>query len=172
MMKTLFAVGLLSLAAVHASGQTLSEAQIVVDKEILPMAEKMVEAKKAKVEDIGGLFIYSNDPKTLADWYKDKMGIELAYNAEEKNYYCVFVRSKDNFGANTVFAIKQAGSMLSSERNQFTVNFRVDDFDGIIERLKTKGVVIDRTQDYPGFGRFGWIKDLEGNLIEFWQPKK
>lgn len=135
------------------------------------MAKKIAEATQAKVEDVGGVFIYANDPKTLAEWYKDKLGIELVHNAEEGNYYYVFVRSNVP-GANTVFAIKPAKSGLSTEKNQFSVNFRINDFDSFIERLKAKGVAIDRTENYPGFGRFGWIKDLEGNSIEFWQPKK
>lgn len=167
---TLFAVGWLSITAAGASEQTLTEAQAVVNKEVLPMARKIAEAKQAKVEDVGGVFIFSTDPKRLAEWYQDKLGIQLVHNADEGNYYCVFVRSKVP-GANTVFAIKPAKSTVSSEKNQFMVNFRVNDFDGVIERLKSKGVSIERTQDYPSFGRFGWIKDLDGNPIEFWQPE-
>ena len=135
------------------------------------MAAKIAEAKQAKVEDVGGVFIYANDPKALAGWYKDKLGIGLVYNAQEGNYYFVFARGNVP-GANTVFAIKPAKSSLPAERNQFMVNFRVNDFDSFIKRLTEKGVSIDRTQDYPGFGRFGWIKDLEGNPVEFWQSTK
>ncbi|MBI3550712.1 MAG: VOC family protein [Elusimicrobia bacterium] len=132
------------------------------------MAGKIAEAQ-AKVEDVGGVFIYANDAKSLAEWYKKKLGIELVHNAAEGNYYHVFMRSKVP-GANTVFAIKPAASRLSTERNQFAVNFRINDFDGFIKRLNSEGVSVDRTQDYPSFGRFGWIKDPEGNQVEFWQP--
>jgi catechol 2,3-dioxygenase-like lactoylglutathione lyase family enzyme len=173
MNKTLAAAvaGLLSIAAAHASGQALLDAQTVVKKEVLPMAAKMAEATQVKVEDVGGVFIYSNDAKALAEWYKDKLGIGLVNNAAEGNYYFVFVRGS-GAGANTVFAIKPAKSKLAAERNQFAVNFRVNDFDGFLKRLEAKGVALDRTQDYPGFGRFGWLKDLDGNPIEFWQPAK
>ena len=171
-MRTLLVVGLFTFALPRANGQTLSEAQGVVGKEILPMAQKMAEATTAKVEDVGGVFINANDAKTLADWYKDKLGIEFAYNAEEGNYYHVFDRQGNAPGKNTVFALKPAKSKLSTEKNQFMVNFRISDFDGLIKKLKVKGVAIDRTEDYPGFGRFGWIKDLEGNPIEFWEPAK
>lgn len=124
-----------------------------------------VVQQQAKVEGLGGVFIYANDPKTLAEWYQDKLGIELADGAcdGEANYYCVFAHD-------TVFSIKQAKQPLPAGRNQFMVNFKVDDFDGLINRLKSKGVAIDRTQDHE-YGRFGWIKDLEGNPIEFWQSK-
>jgi len=170
-MKTLLAVGVLALAASQALAQSLPEAQAVVIKEVLPMAGKIAEAKQSKIEDVGGVFIYSNDPAALAAWYKDKLGIELVLNPEEGDYYFVFTRSNVP-GANTVFAIKPAKTRLSAEKNQFSVNFRISDFEAFTKRLKAKGVAIERTQDYPGFGTFVWIKDLEGNSIEFWQPKK
>lgn len=127
--------------------------------------EASVAQRQAKVEELGGVFIHANDPKSLAEWYQDKLGIELADGAcdGEANYYCVFAHD-------AVFSIKQAKQTLPTERNQFMVNFKVGDFDGIIDRLKSKGVAIERTQDHE-YGRFGWIKDLEGNPIEFWQPK-
>ena len=37
---------------------------------------------------------------------------------------------------------------LSTPRNQFTVNLRVDDFDGLIEKLKAKKITVERTADY------------------------
>lgn len=127
--------------------------------------ETVAVKQQAKVDGIGGVFIYANDMKALAGWYQDKLGIELAHNAcdGEDNYYCVFPHD-------TVFAIKPAKQTLPAERNQFVVNFKVGDFAGLIDRLKSKGVAVDRTQDYD-YGRFGWIKDPEGNSIEFWQSK-
>ena len=119
----------------------------------------------AKVEGIGGAFIYANDPKSLAEWYRDKLGLELADGAcgGDANYYCVL--SHD-----AVFSIKQAKKKLPAERNQFMVNFKVGDFAGMLDRLKSKSVAVARTQD-EDYGRFGWIEDPEGNQIEFWQAK-
>src|SRR5258708_1285549 len=95
--------------------------------------------EQAKVEGLGGAFIYANDPKSLAEWYQGTLGIELAHNAcdGEVNYYCVFAHD-------AVFSIKRAKQPLPVERNQFMVNFKVGDFDGFIDRLKSKGVAIDR----------------------------
>ncbi len=127
-------------------------------------------APKTKVEDVGGVFIYANDPKALAEWYKDKLGIELAHydSCEEGNYSFVFDLGG---GAVTAFAVKQANPRISGPRNHFMINFRVSDFDGFVRQLKANGVTIERTQEDDDFGRFGWIKDLEGNPIEFWQAK-
>lgn len=169
MKNILLSLGLLVLGVHGECEQSLSGVQGVIQAEVLPMAKKSAKAKKAKVEDIGGVFVYANDPKALAAWYQAKLGIEMAYNAEEGNYYYVFSRGK-GFGANSVFAVKPAAAKLKGAKDQFAVNFRVDDFDGVVERLKEEGVALERSQDYPGFGRFGWIKDGEGNQVEFWQP--
>ena len=117
------------------------------------------------VENVGGVFIYANDPKALAAWYQDKLGIELADGAcgGEANYYRVF--SHD-----IVFSIKAAKKPLPAEKNQFMLNFKVGDFDGFVARLESKGVAIEKTEAHE-YGKFGWIKDLEGNPIEFWQSK-
>ncbi|HEV2388026.1 MAG TPA: hypothetical protein VGS20_12310 [Candidatus Acidoferrales bacterium] len=36
----------------------------------------MADANWDLVVDIGGVFLYSNDPRELADWYRRNLGIE------------------------------------------------------------------------------------------------
>jgi D-3-phosphoglycerate dehydrogenase len=50
------------------------------------------------------------------------------------------------------------------------VNFRVENLNDLITKLKTEGVIIVgeiKTYDY---GKFGWILDPEGRKIELWEP--
>jgi predicted enzyme related to lactoylglutathione lyase len=57
-------------------------------------------------------------------------------------------------------------------RAPFMLNYRVDDLDGLLKALREEGVEIDpRREDYD-YGRFAWIKDLDGNRIELWEPPK
>ena len=50
------------------------------------------------------------------------------------------------------------------------VNYRVDDLNAVLERLRSAGArVEDRTEEYD-YGRFGWATDPEGNRFELWQP--
>lgn len=70
----------------------------------------------------------------------------------------------------SVPALKQAKPALPAGRKQLTLNFKVGDFDGFLSRLKAKGATVSRTEDHE-YGRFGWVEDLEGNTVEFWQPK-
>ncbi len=134
---------------------------------LFPAAHAAGQTAQSKIEDIGGVFIFANAPKELAEWYKDKLGIELDFSADDKTYTHLFHHGSQPW-AFTAFSIHPAKGPLPADRNQVILNFRTDDFDGLITRLKRKGVIIERTQDL-GYGRFGWIKDSEGNQIEFWQ---
>ncbi|MBI4347092.1 MAG: VOC family protein [Elusimicrobia bacterium] len=122
-------------------------------------------ATAAAVADVGGVFIKADDPAGLAAWYREKLGIPLI--AYEGGHMHIF-RHGPAPGAFTVFAIHRADPPVT-ERNQFVLNLRVTDFDGFVARLQAAGVPIDKTEDYP-YGRFGWIRDAEGNRIEFWTP--
>lgn len=52
------------------------------------------------------------------------------------------------------------------------INFRVEDLDGFLSKLKKAGIAVktDRAWDSPETGRFARIHDPEGNPIELWEP--
>jgi predicted enzyme related to lactoylglutathione lyase len=52
----------------------------------------------------------------------------------------------------------------------FMLNYRVDDLDGLIARLRTEGVEIADERHQDENGRFAWITDPEGHRIELWEP--
>ena len=52
----------------------------------------------------------------------------------------------------------------------FMLNFRVEDLDGLLEKLRGEGVWIDPNRRDYDYGRFAWITDPEGNRIELWEP--
>jgi predicted enzyme related to lactoylglutathione lyase len=50
------------------------------------------------------------------------------------------------------------------------VNLRVDDLDGLLAKLRAHGArVLDRREDSPD-GKFGYVVDPDGTLLELWQP--
>ena len=53
----------------------------------------------------------------------------------------------------------------------FMINYRVDDMDGILRRLKDGGVTIFKGPEYHENGSFLWIVDPDGNKVELWEPK-
>jgi len=52
----------------------------------------------------------------------------------------------------------------------FMINYRVDDLDQVIAKLRAEGgdIADERHQDENG--RFAWKSDPEGHRIELWEP--
>jgi predicted enzyme related to lactoylglutathione lyase len=120
----------------------------------------------AKVTGIGGIFFRSQDPKALAAWYHRHLGINPTPTSAEDMPWM------QEAGA-TVFApFAKDTDYFGPETNQFMVNFRVDDIDGMIAGLEKAGLEITSREDMAGVGRFAHMFDPEGNKIELWEPAK
>jgi hypothetical protein len=50
------------------------------------------------------------------------------------------------------------------------VNYRVDDLDGLLAKLRDEGVQVDDETMEDENGNFGWCWDLEDNKVEPWEP--
>ncbi len=51
------------------------------------------------------------------------------------------------------------------------INYRVQNIEGLVNKLKENGVtILDSIATYD-FGKFVDILDAEGNKIELWEPK-
>lgn len=120
------------------------------------------------VTGVGGVFVKSKDPKALAQWYHEVLGLPI-------KPWGGAVLPFDEPGhppkvAWTAFA--ESSDHMSPSTREFMINFAVDDMDAIIARLTAKGVPILKRDDADAFGRFAWIQDPDGTKIELWQPKK
>jgi catechol 2,3-dioxygenase-like lactoylglutathione lyase family enzyme len=118
------------------------------------------------ITGVGGVFFKSKDPKALAAWYRDVLGLHiepwggamLRYDAPGHPPMVVW----SPFSATSE---EMAGST-----REFMLNFGVDDMDAFVARLTAKGVtILKREQDATG--KFAWILDPDGTKIELWQPK-
>ena len=113
---------------------------------------------------IGGVFVKSKDADGLRVWYRDMLGVEIQewggaqFWSTPARTYSVW----SAFGAETKY-------FAPSER-EFMVNLRVDDLDGLLAQLRVKGVqVLDRREDSSD-GKFGYVVDPDGTLLELWEP--
>jgi len=121
-----------------------------------------------RITGVGGVFFKAKDPKALAAWYRDVLGLPLEvwggamlrYDAPKHPSALIW----STFPASTKYFAPSA--------SPFMINYAVDDMDAILSRLEAKGVtVLKRTDDDPN-GRFAWILDPEENKIELWEPKR
>ena len=116
----------------------------------------------ARVVGIGGVFFRANDPAALRSWYQEQLGIELLEWGGH-----VFEAER---GDQTVWSIGAEDSEYWPRPQQVMINYRVDDLDAILARLRAAGVEVDEKVDEQEYGRFGWAVDPEGNRFELWQP--
>ena len=99
-----------------------------------------------RITGIGGIFVVSKDPKALAAWYRDVLGISL-----ERWGGATFRYDAPGHPPVVVWnAFPEGESYLAPSRRDFMLNFAVDDLDAFLTRLKAKGVTI-RTASSPGF---------------------
>lgn len=121
-----------------------------------------------RVQGIGGIFFKSKDPKALAAWYAEKLGVPV-----EDWGGAVFPWSQqsDPGGASTVWnAFSADTDYFAPSAASFMVNFRVRDLDAMLAQLRAAGVHVFDKVERSEFGAFGWCSDPEGNKIELWEP--
>jgi len=118
-----------------------------------------------KVTGIGGLFFRAKDPKTLAKWYADNLGINLVPRSASDSAW------RQEAGPTAFQPFPEKTTYFGNDTKQWMVNFRVRDMDKMAAQLRTAGITVDvDPKAYPN-GRFAHLHDPEGNPIELWEPQ-
>jgi len=121
-----------------------------------------------KVTGIGGIFFHSKNPKETSAWYGKNLGLAIdeygspfeyrnANNPEEINYF-----RWSPFDDTTEY--------FAPSKKEFMINYRVQNIEGLVKKLKENGVTIVDTIEEFEYGKFVHIMDPEGNKIELWEP--
>ncbi len=121
-----------------------------------------------KVTGIGGIFFYSDDPENTKAWYGKNLGLEIddygsvfefrnANNPQEINYlrWSPFKKGSDYF---------------NPSEKEFMINYRVQNIEGLVKKLKENGTTILDSLAVYDYGKFVHILDPDGNKIELWEP--
>jgi predicted enzyme related to lactoylglutathione lyase len=120
-----------------------------------------------RITGVGGIFLKSKDPKALARWYRDVLGIALeSWGGATLKY--------DAPGHPPVVvwnALPNTTDYMEPSAREFMIDFAVDDLDAYLVRLREKGVTVLKSEDGGPAGKFAWILDPDGTKIELWQPK-
>ena len=121
---------------------------------------------------IGGIFFKSKDPEKLTEWYKSTLGFSVQVPYSEDDTAITFKwKTFEDENQNTVWApfSKDTTYFAPSDKN-FMINYIVKDIEGLLVKLKEKGIKqISPIKSYP-YGKFTSILDIENNKIEFWEP--
>ncbi|MEJ7875913.1 MAG: VOC family protein [Solirubrobacterales bacterium] len=121
----------------------------------------------ARVTGIGGFFFRAKDPAALNRWYAEHLSVVMpeATSYDDPGWF-------QDRGETVFSAIDQDSSMPGSPERSWAINFRVDDLDGVVERLRAAGVSVEpHDEEYPN-GRFAELADPDGNRIQLWEPNE
>jgi predicted enzyme related to lactoylglutathione lyase len=122
----------------------------------------------ARVTGVGGVFLRSRDPKAMAKWYAENLGVKLA------DFNGTAFQWSDEVPAGTGMtawsAFPDDTAYFGEGTQAVMIDYRVDDLDALLTELEAKGVWIDPKRQDEVYGKFAWIKDCDGNRVELWQP--
>ena len=125
------------------------------------------------IDGIGGAFLFSNDAKRLAAWYRECLGIvPTGEDSECNSIYRTFeYRDAKNpeITHSITWAIMPTEDDLNGKPRTGQINYRVSNLAETLALLESKGVPIEKTAEYE-FGKFAWVNDPDGNKIELWEP--
>ena len=120
--------------------------------------------ERERVAGIGGLFFRAHDPKALANWYREHLGIGLTPTGGGESVW------EQEAGKTAFTPFPEKSGYFGDPAKVWMVNFRVHDLDKMVAQLRTAGIEVKDPESYPGVGRFARLHDPEGNPIELWQP--
>ncbi|AOW09686.1 VOC family protein [Flavobacterium gilvum] len=127
-----------------------------------------VDYKTPKVTGIGGVFFFSDDPKQTRKWYGENLGLEI--NDYGSTFESRDINKPEKINILEWSPFQKDSTYFSPSKKEFMINYRVQNIEGLVEKLKENGVVVvDEIQSFD-YGKFVHIMDPEGNKIELWEP--
>lgn len=119
---------------------------------------------RERVLGIGGLFFRSRDPKALAAWYQQHLGVDpIPTDYNQKGW--------EQAAGPTAFApFPHDSDYFGNPQQAWMINFRVRNLDAMVAQLSAASIAVKvDPEKYPN-GRFARLHDPEGNPIELWEP--
>jgi catechol 2,3-dioxygenase-like lactoylglutathione lyase family enzyme len=135
---------------------------------LLPGRAAAADMGAGHVTGLGGVFVKSKDPKALAAWYRDVLGMRVESWGGAVLRYDAPLHPP----AAAWTALKSDSTYTAPSSREFMLDFAVDDLDAIIARLAAHGVAVLKRDDSDPSGKFAWVLDPDGTKIELWQPKR
>ncbi len=122
------------------------------------MAHEDPQEQRGHITGIGGVFFRAQDREQLSAWYHEVLGLPSTDAATAK------------MGTTVWAAFDKATGYFGPSRQDYMVNYRVDDLDAALRRLREAGASVSPDTDEDDYGRFAWAVDPEGRRFELWQP--
>jgi glyoxylase I family protein len=113
------------------------------------------------LKGFGGVFWRTKNVDVVKKWYSKVFKIDL----EEWNGTVI----KPQLGNETIFSLFTEDNSYFPTEQQVMLNFQVDNLDETINHLEQIGVPLVKEKEISDYGKFAWIKDPDGRLVELWE---
>jgi predicted enzyme related to lactoylglutathione lyase len=121
-----------------------------------------------KVTGIGGVFFFSEDPEKIKEWYAQNLGLEVNQWGSSFEFRNAHRPDEINYLQWSPFT--QGSEYFAPSKKEFMINYRVQNLEGLVDKLKENGVTVLDSIETFDYGKFVHIMDAEGNKIELWEP--
>ncbi len=121
-----------------------------------------------RVTGVGGIFFKCQDPELIKEWYSKHLGFHTDQYGTNFEWRQASDPNKKGFTQWSPF--KKDTDYFNPSTKDFMINFRVENLEELIIKLREENVtILDEIESYD-YGKFVHILDAEGNKIELWEP--
>ncbi len=120
-----------------------------------------------KATGIGGIFFFSDNPEETREWYAKNLGLET--NEYGSTFEFRNVKKPEEINQLQWSPFKKGSEYFAPSKKEFMINYRVQNIEGLVNKLKENGVTIVDEIETSEYGKFIHIMDSEGNKIELWE---
>ena len=124
--------------------------------------------KTPKVTGIGGIFFFSDNPEKTREWYAENLGLEV--NQWGSSFEVRNANRPDEINYLQWSPFQKGSEYFDPSKKDFMINYRVQNIEGLVNKLRENGVTIVDNIETFDYGKFVHIMDTEGNKIELWEP--
>lgn len=113
------------------------------------------------IKGFGGIFWKTKNVDAAKKWYSEVFKI----NIENWNGTIIKPHSENE----TIFSFFAEDDSYFPAEQQVMLNFQVYNLDETIKHLEEIGVPLVKERESSEYGKFIWIEDPEGRLVELWE---
>lgn len=110
------------------------------------------------IKGFGGIFWRTSNLEVVKKWYSEVLKLEI------DNWNGTVIKPQS--GNETIFSFFTESDNYFPAEQQVMLNFQVHNLDETIKHLEETGVPLAKEKEMSEFGKFIWIEDPEGRLIE------
>lgn len=158
-------LAVLILTSCNTATKSNKESSDNIDTEL---KETIMNDTTPKVTGIGGIFFRSKNPKATNEWYGKNLGLTL--NEYGSTFEFRNANKPDEINYLQWSTFEENTKYFDPSEKEFMINYRVQNIEGLVKKLKENGVtIVDEIEEFE-YGKFIHIMDPEGNKIELWEP--